>query len=59
MRMLILSLLFFASCSIPSRTTLRGAGGRSSYNEAIQTTSREQMLLNLVRLRYPFQASAP
>lgn len=52
MRVVILSLLFFASCSIPSRTTLRGAGGRSSYNEAIQNTSREQMLLNLVRLRY-------
>ncbi|GAB5411779.1 MAG: hypothetical protein ChlgKO_08930 [Chlamydiales bacterium] len=52
MRLLILSFLFFASCSIPSRTTLRGAGGRGSYNEAIQNTSREQMLLNLVRLRY-------
>ena len=41
-----------SSCHIPSRVTMAGSGGRSSYNEAIQKTNNEQMLLNLVRLRY-------
>lgn len=45
-------LLTLTSCHVPSRTTLSGSGGRSSYNEAIQKTNSEQMLLNLVRLRY-------
>lgn len=41
-----------SSCQVPSRVALEGSGGRSSYNEAIQRTNNEQMLLNLVRLRY-------
>lgn len=31
---------------------LEGSGGRNAYNEAIQVSNSEQMLLNLVRLRY-------
>ncbi len=31
---------------------MRGAGGRTSYNVTIQQTNNEQMLLNLIRLRY-------
>lgn len=29
-----------------------GSGGRTSYNKVLQKTSKEQMLLNIVRLRY-------
>ena len=48
-------IVFFAvltSCNVPSRIAMNGAGGRTSYNERIQKTTNEQMLLNLVRLRY-------
>lgn len=45
-------LLFFSSCSVSSRVALGGQGGRNSYNQALQMTTAEQMLLNLVRLRY-------
>lgn len=31
---------------------MTGDGGRTSYNEVIQNTTNEQMLLNIVRLRY-------
>lgn len=44
--------LFTTGCHVPSRYAMRGAGGRSSYNKTIQQTNKEQMLLNLVRLRY-------
>ena len=39
-------------CHVPARYAMRGAGGRTSYNSTIQQTDNEQMLLNLVRLRY-------
>ncbi|MCP5509798.1 MAG: hypothetical protein H7A39_05255 [Chlamydiales bacterium] len=44
--------LSMTSCHVPARYAMRGAGGRTSYNNIIQQTSNEQMLLNLVRLRY-------
>ena len=48
---LILS-LFLTGCHVPSQVALRGDGGRSAYNQEIKATGAEQMLLNLVRLRY-------
>lgn len=44
--------LSLVGCSIPSRVTMKGAGGRNAYNITIQETTNEQMLLNLVRMRY-------
>ncbi len=44
--------LSVTGCHVPARYAMRGAGGRTSYNNTIQQTSNEQMLLNLVRLRY-------
>ncbi len=44
--------LFFTSCHVSSETALDGSGGRMAYNESLQSTNNEQMLLNLVRLRY-------
>lgn len=44
--------LFLSSCHIPSKMALEGSGGRNAYNIAIQVSNNEQMLLNLVRLRY-------
>ncbi|MCB1117160.1 MAG: hypothetical protein KDK50_01115, partial [Chlamydiia bacterium] len=44
--------LALAGCQVPSKYAMRGAGGRTSYNTTIQQTNNEQMLLNLVRLRY-------
>lgn len=37
---------------MPSRVSMEGEGGRTSYNMAIQMTNSQQMLLNLVRIRY-------
>lgn len=44
--------LFLTGCNVPSNVALKGEGGRNSYNVSLQTTSNEQLLLNLVRLRY-------
>lgn len=44
--------LCIASCQVPTRISMDGVGGRTAYNVAIQMTSNQQMLLNLVRLRY-------
>ena len=41
-----------AACNVPPRVSMEGEGGRTSYNVAIQMTNSQQMLLNLVRLRY-------
>lgn len=45
-------LLFFTSCHVSSKTAMTGSSGRTSYNQMLQMTNSEQMLLNLVRLRY-------
>lgn len=44
--------LFLTSCHVSSRMAMTGEGGRNSYNTTLQQTNNEQMLLNLVRLRY-------
>ncbi|MFZ4673970.1 MAG: hypothetical protein ACOYL1_06485 [Chlamydiia bacterium] len=49
-RTVVLLVLF--SCNISSRRAMTGPAGRSAYNNLIQETNNEQMLLNLVRLRY-------
>ncbi len=48
----LLLIVFLSSCHVSSKTALDGSGGRSSYNESLQMTNNEQMLLNLIRLRY-------
>lgn len=45
-------LLGLSSCHVSSKTALDGTGGRNAYNMVLQSTNSEQMLLNLVRLRY-------
>lgn len=45
-------IMFLAGCQVPSNKAMNGAGGRTSYNRTLQTTSKEQMLLNIVRLRF-------
>jgi hypothetical protein len=49
---ILIALLGLAGCQIPSRAAMEGEGGRTAYNIAIQMTNSQQMLLNLVRLRY-------
>ncbi len=49
---LILSTLFLSGCHVSSRTAMYGSGGRTSYNVAAQNTTNQELLLNLVRLRY-------
>ena len=44
--------LAFTGCNVSSNFALKGEGGRNAYNISLQTTSNEQLLLNLVRLRY-------
>lgn len=39
-------------CQVSSRVAMKGPGGRNAYNITIQETTNEQMLLNLVRIRY-------
>ena len=46
------SFIFLVGCHVPSKVALEGTGGRNAYNMAIQMTNMEEMLLNLVRLRY-------
>lgn len=50
-RFLLLGSLL-SGCAISSKTALDGSGGRTAYNVVLQMTNSEQMLLNLVRLRY-------
>lgn len=44
--------LFLTGCQVSSRTSMYGSGGRTSYNVAAQNTTNQELLLNLVRLRY-------
>ncbi|NGX33698.1 MAG: hypothetical protein K1060chlam1_00038 [Candidatus Anoxychlamydiales bacterium] len=53
MKWLVLILtLCLTSCHFPSKMTMEGSGGRNAYNVEVQKTNAEEMLLNLVRLRY-------
>jgi len=45
-------LLLCMGCHIPSKVVMEGSGGRNAYNIEVQKTNGEEMLLNLVRLRY-------
>ncbi len=45
-------LTLIGSCQIPSKVAMDGIGGRTAYNVTVQESNSEQMLLNLVRLRY-------
>ncbi len=49
---LLSALFLFSGCHVPSRYAVEGCGGRTAYNQVLQETNSEQMLLNLVRLRY-------
>ena len=49
---LVMICILTSSCSVSSQSTLYGMGGRAAYNQSLQMTNNEQMLLNLVRLRY-------
>ncbi len=44
--------VFLSGCHVSSKVAVEGSGGRTSYNETLQKTTNEEMLLNLVRLRY-------
>ncbi len=48
----VAAFLGFSACQMPSRISMEGEGGRTAYNVAIQMTNSQQMLLNLVRMRY-------
>lgn len=39
-------------CHVSSKTSMYGRGGRTAYNKATQNTTNQEILLNLVRLRY-------
>lgn len=45
-------LVVLTGCHVSSKTALEGSGGRNSYNDVLQSTNSEQMLVNIVRLRY-------
>lgn len=51
-RFFLFALAGLSSCSVSSYSALQGSGGRDCYNKSMQMTNKEQMLLNLVRLRY-------
>lgn len=53
-QLLVFGTILFSltGCHVSSKLALNGDGGRNAYNVAIQKTSKEEMLLNLVRLRY-------
>ncbi len=48
----ITCLTLLTGCNISSRSSMYGSGGRTSYNIAAQNTTNQELLLNLVRLRY-------
>jgi hypothetical protein len=49
---LTINILFLTGCQVSSRISMYGSGGRTSYNVAAQNTTNQELLLNLVRLRY-------
>lgn len=52
MKYLLILFLFLVGCHVPSKVVMEGSGGRAAYNLEVQKTNGEEMLLNLVRLRY-------
>lgn len=49
---LLIAAFFISGCQVSSRMSMYGRGGRTSYNKAAQNTTNQELLLNLVRLRY-------
>jgi len=49
---IILGLFLLTGCQVPSRISMYGSGGRTAYNQSTQNTTNQELLLNLVRLRY-------
>lgn len=49
---IFISTLFLTGCHVSSRVSMYGSGGRTSYNVAAQNTTNQELLLNLIRLRY-------
>ncbi len=47
-----LGLILLAGCSVPTSTAMDGTGGRNAYNIAVEKTNSEEMLLNIVRIKY-------
>ena len=45
-------ILILSGCQVPSTSSFYGDGGRTAYNMVIQATNAQEMLLNLVRMRY-------
>jgi hypothetical protein len=48
----IISIALIGCATVSPRTSIQGMGGRNAYNVAIQQSTSEQMLLNIVRMRY-------
>ncbi len=44
--------ILLTGCHVSSRAAVEGTGGRTAYNQTLQKTTNEQMLMNLVRLRF-------
>ncbi len=49
---LLSAFILLTGCHVSSKAAVEGSGGRTAYNQTLQKTTNEQMLLNLVRLRY-------
>ncbi|MCB1116093.1 MAG: hypothetical protein KDK71_06445 [Chlamydiia bacterium] len=49
---LTLLAFFLSGCHVSTRHSMYGSGGRNAYNVAAQNTTNQELLLNLVRLRY-------
>ena len=49
---LVFLCLVLHGCQVSSYHALYGSGGRTAYNKAVQNTTNQELLLNLVRLRY-------
>ncbi|NGX29158.1 MAG: hypothetical protein K940chlam1_01357 [Candidatus Anoxychlamydiales bacterium] len=51
-KLLFIVAFVLVGCHFPSKMAMNGSGGRNAYNIEVQKTNAEEMLLNLVRLRY-------
>lgn len=51
-KLLFVIAFVLVGCHFPSKMAMQGSGGRNAYNIEVQKTNAEEMLLNLVRLRY-------
>lgn len=49
---MLLLLFFLSSCSLTPKNIIKGTCGHTAFNETLQSTTNEQLLLNLVRLKH-------